>query len=345
MRRVTLRDVANEAGVSATAVSLAIKGSKRISASKRNQILKLAEELGYRRDPMMSALCSYRDNRNPRTSNVNITFLQYGDKPIPLSSEGAFEKEIWESAQTESKRLGYSLSRTWAGDPSLNSNRLKSILKSRGVEGLVIYQANCPLTNLKPIMSDFSLVWVGDGPKGAKLNSVRINRFSSMKMAWESLSKLGYKAGGLVLTEHSVDQNYAEWEAAHNHFQRQLTGEAQYIPPLTFKTNEDCNLAELSQWLMKWKPKVVISAFRKIHDLLEGSDYTIPRDIGFLSLSTKTGSRLSGIDQQTSCIAETGVRLIDRLIRSREQGVPDHHQIIETDGLWNRGDTLRKQER
>ena len=166
-----------------------------------------------------------------------------------------------------------------------------------------------------------------------------------MKMAWKSLSKLGYKAGGLVLTEHSADQNYAEWEAAHNHFQRQFTGETQYIPPLTFKTNEDCNLAELSQWLMKWKPKVVISAFRKIHDLLEGSDYTAPRDIGFLSLSTKTGSRLSGIDQQTSCIAETGVRLIDRLIRNREQGVPDHHQIIETDGLWNRGDTLRKQER
>lgn len=344
MRRVTLRDIANEAGVSATAVSLAMKGSKRISADKRNQILKLAKELGYRRDPMMSALCSYRDTRNPRTSNVNITFLQYGDKPMPLKSEGAFEREIWESAQKESRRLGYSLSRTWAGNPSLNSNRLKNILTSRGVAGLVIYQANCPLTNLKPIMSDFSLIWVGDGPKGVSLNSVRINRFSSMKMAWENLSKLGYKTGGLILAEHSVDQNYAEWEAAHNHFQRQSTGETQYIPPLTFKTNEDCNLVELSQWLRRWKPQVVISAFRKIHDLLEGSDYTTPRDIGFLSLSTKTGSRLSGIDQQTSSIAETGIRLLDRLICNREQGVPDHQQIIETDGLWNRGDTLRKQE-
>ena len=50
-----------------------------------------------------------------------------------------------------------------------------------------------------------------------------------MKMAWEKLSKLGYKTGGLVLAEHSVDHNYAEWEAAHNHFQRQFTGETQYI--------------------------------------------------------------------------------------------------------------------
>ena len=48
---------------------------------------------------------------------------------------------------------------------------------------------------------------------------------------------------------------------------------------------------------------------------------------------------------QTSSIAETGIRLLDRLICNREQGVPDHQQIIETDGMWNRGDTLRKQER
>lgn len=343
MRKITLRDIAKEAGVSTTAVSLAMKGSKRVSPAKRSQILDLANQMGYRRDPMMGALCAYRDTRKPRASNVNISFLQYGDKPVSLRSEGVFEETIWENALIESKRLGYSLSKTWAGNPSLNPNRLKNILASRGVAGLVIYQANCPLTNLKPIMSDFSLIWLGDGPKGAHLNSVRINRFSSMKMAWENLSKMGYRTGGLVLAEHSVDQNYGEWEAAHNHFQRQFTKETQFIPPLTFKTNEACELKALTSWLKNWKPQVVVSAFRKIHDLLAEAGYDMPGDIGFLSLSTESGSPVSGIDQQTASIAETGIRLLDRLICNREQGIPEHQQIIETEGLWNPGNTLRQQ--
>lgn len=342
MRKVTLRDIAREAGVSVTAVSLALRGSKRISPVKTSEILEISNKLGYTRDPMMSALCAYRDTSNPRTKNVNINFLQFGEKSQSLKNQGEIEREIWESALKESKRLGYNLNTTWAGDPTLTPSRLKNILISKGVAGLILYQANCPLAYLEPIMNDFSLIWIGDGPKGVKLNSTRINRFSSMKLAWENLSKLGYQNGGLIFAEHNVDQNYGEWEAAQNHFQRHYTGNVDYIPPLTFKTNDDCDPNALSAWITKWKPQVVISTFRSIYPLLQELNYDIPRDIGYLSLSTEKESPISGIDQQTEIIAENGVRVLDRLICNREQGIPAHQQIIETNGVWNSGRTLRQ---
>ena len=227
------------------------------------------------------------------------------------------------------------------GDRSLNASRVESILKSRGVSGIIVYQANCPIADIESILNDFSLIWLGDGPKGASLHSVRLNRFSSMKLAWENLSRLGYQNGGLILSEHNLDQNYGEWEAAHNHFQRKFVGQVNYIPPLTFKTNQSCNQEELVAWIQKWRPQVVISAFPKIFNLLQELKYEIPKDLGYLSLSTEKGNQISGVDQKTESIAQSGVRLLDQLICNRELGIPTHQQIIETNGEWNVGTTLK----
>lgn len=343
MRKITLKDIAQEAGVSATAVSLAMRGSGRISNDRTQKIQQIAERLGYARDPMMSALCAYRDTNRPRINNANIYFLQFGHASKSIKNQGTEERDLWNGALKETKQLGYSLNKIWVGDPSLNPERIRSILKSRGVAGLIVYQANSPIDHLKSIFNDFSVMWLGDGPKDTSLHSVRLNRFSSMKLAWENLSTQGYQTGGLVFSEHSADQNYGEWDAAHSHFQRKFVGRAQYIPPLTFRSNEDCDIDALRDWLEKWKPQVIISAFKKVYHLLQQLDLDIPNDIGYLALSTNNGSEITGIDQEMESISQTGIRLLDQLIRNREQGIPKHQQIIETNGQWNSGETLKSQ--
>lgn len=340
MRKVTLRDIAQKSGVSITSVSLAMRGSKRVSPEKTRVIRDLARDMGYVRDPMMSALCSYRDSTRPRNKNANINFLQFGAASPDQEDAGKVATDFWRGALTQSQQLGYSLSSIWAGDPSLSPSRLKDILNSRGVSGLIVYEANCPISNYESILGDFSSIWVGDGPKGASLHSVRLNRFSSMNLVWGHLSSLGYEKGGLIMADHSLDQNYGEWEAGHNHFQRKFVGQPHFIPPLTFASKDSCDKRALQQWIEQWQPQVVISTFRSIYPLLLELGYSIPNDLGYVSLSTKTGSDISGIDQQTESIAQTGVRLLDQLICNREVGIPDHQQIIETNGDWVEGRSL-----
>lgn len=340
MRKITLRDIANESGVSVTAVSLAMRGSKRISKAKTEEIRKVANKLGYTRDPMMSALCAYRDTIRPKYQSANINFLQFGKTHQSMLNEGKVARDFWKGTLKETKRLGYNLNSIWAGDPALNPKRVKEILTSRGVAGLIVYQSNCPIDKVRSILEGFSLLWLGDGPKDASLHSVRINRFSSMQMVWEKLSSMNYNNAGLVLAEHNISQNYGEWEAAHNHFQHKYVGKPHYIPPLTFNSNQDCDSVLLDSWIKTWKPQVVVSAFSNIYRLLKELGYRIPEDIGYVSLSTKLKTEISGIDQQSESIAQTGVRLLDQLICNREQGVPPHQQIIETNGRWNAGKTL-----
>lgn len=49
---VTMRDIAKAVGVSQGAVSVALNGKSGVGAATRAKILKVAEELGYRPDPL-----------------------------------------------------------------------------------------------------------------------------------------------------------------------------------------------------------------------------------------------------------------------------------------------------
>ena len=55
-RRVTLADIAKRADVHVTTVSLAMRNHPRLPEETRKRIQALAEEMGYRPDPMMRAL-------------------------------------------------------------------------------------------------------------------------------------------------------------------------------------------------------------------------------------------------------------------------------------------------
>lgn len=197
MRKITLRDIANESGVSVTAVSLAMRGSRRISQDKTKEIQEIAERLGYTRDPMLSALCAYRDNIRPKNKSVNINFLQFGKESQSMLNQGTEAEEFWKGALQETTRLGY------------------------------------------------------------------------------SLSSLNYQGAGLILLEHTLNQNYGEWEAAHNHYQRKFVGRSFYIPSLTFNSEAGCNADLLDKWIKQWNPQVIVSAFSGIYQLLQDLGYGI----------------------------------------------------------------------
>ena len=56
MPLVTTYDIAKASGVSQSTVSRALRGDERIRSEVRAKVVKMAEELGYRRDPVLSAL-------------------------------------------------------------------------------------------------------------------------------------------------------------------------------------------------------------------------------------------------------------------------------------------------
>ena len=58
--RVTIKQVAQAAKVQYSTVSKALRGSGRIPAATRDRIQRIAEQIGYHRDPVMLALAAQR---------------------------------------------------------------------------------------------------------------------------------------------------------------------------------------------------------------------------------------------------------------------------------------------
>lgn len=59
-KRVTLRDVGEAAGVHFTTAGLALRGDPRLDPETAARIIAVAQRLGYRADPLLSALSRFR---------------------------------------------------------------------------------------------------------------------------------------------------------------------------------------------------------------------------------------------------------------------------------------------
>ena len=74
-RRPNMQQIANVAGVSKSAVSLALRNDPRIPESTRFRIQKIAEKMGYRRNPVVDSLMTQlRADRQP-TFQANLGLI------------------------------------------------------------------------------------------------------------------------------------------------------------------------------------------------------------------------------------------------------------------------------
>src|SRR5687768_6094261 len=73
--RPTQDDVARRAGVHRTTVSLALQGHPRIPAATRTHIRRIADEIGYVPDPMLSSLVAYRTQKRRAAFHGKLAWL------------------------------------------------------------------------------------------------------------------------------------------------------------------------------------------------------------------------------------------------------------------------------
>lgn len=112
--RPTLRRLAAGAGVSAMTVSLALRGSRDISAAMRKKITRLAAARGYRPDPQVVKLMHHLRMRAPALFRASIIGLA-----------------------RRAQQLGYAFETVSLGEFRAGAN-LQRVPQSRGVEGVMV---------------------------------------------------------------------------------------------------------------------------------------------------------------------------------------------------------------
>lgn len=77
----TLKDIAREVGVSAVTVSLALRNHPRIPLARSELIQKTTRRLGYRPDPMATALINRRWQVQAHPVSAELAWLNHWREP------------------------------------------------------------------------------------------------------------------------------------------------------------------------------------------------------------------------------------------------------------------------
>ena len=178
-RRPTIHDVAARAGVSKSLVSLAMRGSPKVSSASRAAIEKAAAELGYRPNATARSLA----DRRSRTIGVNMAEL---DNPI--------FPQMLNGAHAVIRSHGYNtMLVSGALDPELEAAELAKLLEFQ-VEGLILISHRLPATTVQSLSAEVpTVVLTLKEITGPGIDSVVSDDEIGARMAMEHLFDLGHE--------------------------------------------------------------------------------------------------------------------------------------------------------
>ncbi|MBK1875562.1 LacI family DNA-binding transcriptional regulator [Pelagicoccus mobilis] len=332
-RRVTLRDVAASLGVSHSTVSRALRGASSISEKTRKRVQAAADELGYRPDPMLSALARYRNDGASRSSKARLALVV---GPHLRARFSAFS----EAARVHAELLGYDYE-LYVWDEKMSARRHSQILKSRGVRGIVL----CPLIQKlemehpKLAWDDFSVITFGRFVAEPKLDCVSENQFHALRLCLQKAYEFGYKRPGLVTLERTNIRVGDRYRAAFDSFMLTLPEESRVPALITEHGIQD----KAEEWIESEGVDLLIG-HQFIGELLEAKGWRIPEDIAFAALD-KQGSDVSvtcyaGATHDDLEIARLAIAALNDQITSGLSGVPKSPKTVLLDTYWSDGKTI-----
>jgi len=342
-KRASMKDIAKQAGVSKTAVSLALRNDPQVSQALKDRVQKIAAELGYVRNPKIGELMSQMRSSNTRSQH-GILALINGNQDSQAHMDHPTIPTYYEGCKRRAEALGYAVDKFWLYEPNMSSQRWISVLKSRGISGIVIIgmmRQNRVPDFFKPVIEEFPTTVTGVRTRKPALSFSCADHHMLTLQAFERAIACGYQRPGLVM-EETID-NLVE----HRFSSAFLTGQQKFLQPekrtLPFlKFDEAKQNRELFfKWFEKERPDVILTLFHTVERWLTQKGVKVPQDVGLIQLEhRKQHPRWAGMDQHNDVAGEAAVDLVINLIYNGEKGFPEFPRATLIGSTWVGGETV-----
>jgi len=177
-KRVTIRDVADAAGLSPAAVSYALRGIQ-VSPETQSRVRRIAQQLGYEANPIARALAS------GRTRMIGIL--------VPSLEDLWQQRLVAQAGRALMQHDYYPL----ILDPGGSANRQRLLagqLREQQVDGIIVSPVDPADPFWTELASSLPLVCIGDGLPGARTaGEVLFDNRNGVRIALEHLASLGHR--------------------------------------------------------------------------------------------------------------------------------------------------------
>ncbi|WP_269522239.1 LacI family DNA-binding transcriptional regulator [Coraliomargarita parva] len=338
-----MKDVATAAGVSSSTVCRALNSNPQIPEATRKRIQKVAEELGYRPDPLLSAFASRRRGRKLGSSVTTIAYIT-NFATRDEWRENPFYKRCYEGIRERVESLGYKLEHFWLGETGMNAQRLSRILYNRGILGICV----APMAHVRePIAIEwerFSCVTIGYSVMTPILHRSTPHHYHGMQLAIRQLYDLGYDRIGLCLfsdTSRRVDELWLSAAFLAQNGRLVLKGvEARDFAIKTYLF-DDNTLADVPDWCRREKLDVVISDNRIVAQTMRNAGISVPGEVDIATLNwNEANGGVAGINQRPDKIGAAAMDMLIGQMQRGERGIPDVPLTTMVEGVWVDGKSL-----
>ncbi len=339
---MNIRHVAKLAGVSASAVSLALRNSPKISAATRKRVRQLAEKIGYRPDAKVVAMMTHL--RKPRAVRQQACFgvISFYDSPRPWEMSRHLTR-IHEGMIRRADSLGYRLEPLWLRAPGMTYRRFCGILETRSIEGLLCFGSPDFAQEFPAELDRYAVVTLGLSIR-TPLHRVTSHFYNDTVAALERVHRLGYRRPGLVLGSYEETRSAHAHSAAYLGWCEHVLGPGHALPVVRLNEMEE---KPLVRWLEKQAPDVLIlvhhpdmiAPFRAV---LRNRRVRVPGQLGVAVLShLVAGTGFSGLQQNQQLMGAWAVELLAARIANRDFGIPANPRIEMVESEWIEGHSLQ----
>jgi DNA-binding LacI/PurR family transcriptional regulator len=307
-RRVTLKQIARDMGLSTQTVSVALRDRPGVSEKLRGKIKARAAEMGYVPDAAMQALAEYRSRVQKVAVRWNrVALVHNWSAPEALEEHWFYRKWFAELKQAAATR-GIEIEIHWLGSQNEQASKVVRLLRNRGISGVFFAPPGNDQNPLKLEIpaEHFQVVTFGPEHLYANHHTVQFDYFENLRLAWQVLWNRGFRRIGLVYPVYHASRTGHAWRAAY-HVEQLLAGvSSDSMIPLELDMQSGNSRETIYRsWLKKGRYDAVITSIFKTGRWARAAG----QDCEFVYFNVPN-SKSQGIDLNLSLMARTAVELL-----------------------------------
>ena len=323
---MTLKAVAEAAGVSVSAVSYALRGAPNIPAETAARVREAAERLGYRPNARVGELMAHIRKARPLARAEPLALVHLEGKP-DATSVNSFARRVEMAARVRAEARGYRLDTFWLSQVRGNARRLADILEARGISGVLFAPTvDERRIELKWPWEKFAMAVVGMTEWSVPLSRAGHHHYEAMRTALERLATVGARRPVALLEAATNERAHRGWQAAWLAYGPKDAARRLWL-------RRDQKPGELADWLAGMKVDGIIADGGTLAQIVRETGWAGPAE-RVVSLSWQPGAGMAGIDQGYDAIAEHAVDLVVTQLQRNERGLPSPPHMLLFPGRW-----------
>ncbi len=329
---VTQKDIAQKLGLSKQAVSLALRGSLKVSEATRQRVKETADAMGYQPDPSLSALVRLRTGHHPVATRWNQFALLHNWPTRNGLHQSRFYSQWLQSLHQAAAARGITIEECWIGADGEHSKAVLRKLRNLNITGIFI----APPPQIPDVQAlvvpnqNFQLVTFGPEHLYPNLHTIQFDFYENLRLAWSVLSERGFQRIGLVYAEYQSERTGHAWRAAY-HIEKMTSGcpIGTRMPLALESETSQASCDAYHNWVRENNIDAVISSVYDVEKWNKGL-----KNRPEVAIFNVNDPAQQGIDINLPQMAETAIELLLIEIQRSQLAHTKHPYRIHIPGIW-----------